>query len=308
MTGPSATPPPADRPAQAGHDAGRPPSQTPLTVATWNQNGWRAGQERDRAALLDRHGVHLLCAQELNAARFRALHSALGPSWWAVHSLTCRPAPARFVLGSRDLRSQRPLNRRASSGRRHRRPTGRRRHRTVLAPHPHRPVETPGGRLTVASVHVRPGAVVGAQKLQFVRQLGDWLANGPRPLLLGVDANSPTPDDDGHDSTGATPSARCGGPTHAPASSTPGAPPTARSPRHTSCPAATACASTTVALPRPARARHPAPPLRRPAHRRRPRTRHCNRAAPAHSRRNHEPRPAPTGRGQPGAHHSDLAR
>ncbi len=169
-----------------------------LRVVTWNQNGWRGGQETQRAALLERQGVDLLCAQELNHARFRALLAALGGAWWGVFSLTAcdgLPAPASYwgvaVFGrcgvvERNGDADVIGDPRDEGGR------GLFWRRTVAVP-----VVAQGVSFTAASVHVRPWAVVGEQKLEFVQRLGQWLTIGPRPLLLGVDANSPRVDDDG---------------------------------------------------------------------------------------------------------------
>lgn len=72
------------------------------------------------------------------------------------------------------------------------------------------PVSTAGGSaLTVASVHARPGAVVGKQKLKYVTRLGAWLTTAPRPLVLGVDADSPSVNADGSEGSG-TLRKRCG--------------------------------------------------------------------------------------------------
>src|SRR4051812_3692760 len=70
-----------------------------LRVATANLDGWRRANESVRADALRSLGLDVVCAQELTAARFRALLSALGDAWWGVHSLTSRPglpAPSRY--------------------------------------------------------------------------------------------------------------------------------------------------------------------------------------------------------------------
>ncbi len=171
-----------------------------LRAATWNQNGWDSGREAERAALIRAHGIDLLCAQELTHARYKALLAALGDEWWGVFSLTAReglPSPSRFWgvavygrsgavtrIGAAEVIGD-PEDESGAAGLFWR--------RTVAVP-----VMTQGRQtLTVTSVHVRPGAVVGVQKLAFLARLGRWLSTGPRPLLLGVDANSPGVADDG---------------------------------------------------------------------------------------------------------------
>ena len=171
-----------------------------LRACTWNQDGWNRGREAERAALLQELGVDLLCAQELSHSRFKVLLAALGDGWWGVFSLTARdglPKPSSFwgvavygrsdavtcegeadVIGDLD----------DPSG-----PASLFWRRGVAVP-----VSTAGvGTLTVASVHVRPGAVVGKQKLEYVTRLGTWMATAPRPLVLGVDANGPGVQPDG---------------------------------------------------------------------------------------------------------------
>lgn len=140
-----------------------------LRVATWNQNGWDRGQEVGRAELLRSQRVDLLCAQELTFPRFQALLSALGDEWWGVSSLTARdglPAPSSYWgvavfgraaavarNGEADVIGDPEDD--GDGG------TGLFWRRTVAVP-----VLADGAGLTVASVHVRPGAVVGRQKLE----------------------------------------------------------------------------------------------------------------------------------------------
>jgi endonuclease/exonuclease/phosphatase family metal-dependent hydrolase len=139
-------------------------------------------------------------SKELNQALYTALLAALGDQWWGVFSLAAREGlrpPSRFWgvavygrfgavtrIGAADVIGDSEDESGAA---------GLFWRRTVAVP-----VMTHDGQaLTVASVHVRPGAVVGDQKLQFLARLASWLRHGPRPLVLGVDANSPGVADDG---------------------------------------------------------------------------------------------------------------
>lgn len=174
-----------------------------LHVATWNLSaGWTPSAQETRAALINRSGVELLCAQEVPANRFELLLAALGEDWWGAHSLSVRPGlpylqnawgvavfgrarrvqpdlAAADVIGDTDDESGDGLFWR----------------RTL-----HVPVTVDNGwPLHVVSVHVRPGSVVDEQKLQFLRQLNEWLKHARRPVLLGVDSNYAGPDDDGED-------------------------------------------------------------------------------------------------------------
>ena len=165
-----------------------------LRVVQWNQNRFAHGRVAERAALLEDRGVDVLLAQELTGHRFRAWCDALGDRWWGRFSLNSRPSlpPARGYWGV------------AVFGR-----------ASVIEPDPARPAQVIGdpgddsgsglfwrrtlavpartraGLLTLVSIHVRPGASVGTKKLEFVTNTGRWLQDLDRPLVLGVDANSP---------------------------------------------------------------------------------------------------------------------
>jgi len=163
-----------------------------IRAASANLNGWAAGNEHVRAQAFAAGGLDLVCAQELNASRFRALLASLGDGWWGVHSLTARkglPATGSFWGVAVFVRTEAVVpdgaadvigNPEDDSD------TGLFWRRTIVAPIR----TTVGAQCTVASIHVRPGAVVGEQKLQFLGRLGGWLSTAPRPLVLGVDTNS----------------------------------------------------------------------------------------------------------------------
>ena len=164
-----------------------------LSVATWNLDGWSPLRADDKARLVSAERVDVLCAQELTASRYRQMREALGDAWWGVHSLATpadAPSPRSHwgvaVFGKTAVGQ--PLESRAKvigpvsddSGQ------GLFWRRTVCVP-----VETPSGIVHVMSVHVRPGAVVRRQKLQFLENLLGWIGSVEGPLILGVDANSP---------------------------------------------------------------------------------------------------------------------
>jgi endonuclease/exonuclease/phosphatase family metal-dependent hydrolase len=167
-----------------------------MTVAQWNQNRYARGRAGERAALLEDLGADVLFAQELPGHRFREWCEALGDGWWGRFSLTCRPGlpPARSfwgvaVFGRKGtvdpLETQAPQvigDPADDSG------SGLFWRRTLAVP-----AHTSAGPVTLVSIHVRPGASVGVQKLEFVTNVGRWLQHLDRPLVLGVDANSPGP-------------------------------------------------------------------------------------------------------------------
>lgn len=163
-----------------------------MKVATWNLDGWAPMRAADKAQLVTDTGVELLCAQELTEPRFIQMLAALGADWWGMHSLEVFPGHSsrtqwgvavfgRKSLGEPDRGGAEVIGSIADdSG------AGLFWRRTLLVP-----VQTQLGRLSVISVHVRPGSVVKRQKLQFLSNLHEWIDRVPDPVVLGVDANSP---------------------------------------------------------------------------------------------------------------------
>ena len=163
-------------------------------MGQWNQNRFARGRAEQRAALVERLGVDVLLAQELPGHRFRAWCDALGEGWWGRFSLTCRaglPAARSFwgvaVFGRSGAVRPDPTREPMligdpddDSG------SGLFWRRTLAVP-----AVTVAGHVTLVSIHVRPGASVGEQKLEFVANASRWLRSLDRPLVLGVDANSP---------------------------------------------------------------------------------------------------------------------
>lgn len=169
------------------------PEMTRIRVAQWNQNAFAVDTAVDRARVIETAGVDLLLAQELPRHRYERLSAALGSEWWSVLSLTCRdglPEPRSYwgvaVFGRSDavLRDDRraceviPSDNGSEGGLFWR--------RTLAVP-----VLADGRSFVAVSMHVRPGATVGHQKLEFVANATQWLTSLPRPTVVEVDANSP---------------------------------------------------------------------------------------------------------------------